>query len=328
MAAETLGLSVPAWAVALFWGLVMTISAINGYRVLKFLYHIMTPVLFVVLVYTVIRMVFFSEAGSITTLLAWRPERPISYVTGITLVVGDWAMGAFVAGDFCRYGKSPRSTALGTSVGLMAGLPVVFMGGAILFILGGNADITAILSGMGFSAAALIFLILAAWALNMLNAYSGGIALSVLRGHGGNRLKLNTALVGSIGTVLGAAGILSRFTDFLSLLSSFVPPVIGVLMGVKIAGLLKRRGSVQGEAAIPGKPIGGGGGTLMNQGFHIPGIIAYGCGALAAWLTTAVIPFFITPLNGIIVAAVVYVILELIFKRRTAKADSPKGESV
>jgi predicted PurR-regulated permease PerM len=51
----------------------------------------------------------------------------------------------------------------------------------------------------------------------------------------------------------------------------------------------------------------------MKPGFHIPGIIAYSAGALAAWLTTAAVPFFIPPLNGIITAAAVYVILEIIF---------------
>jgi cytosine permease len=259
MAAEMLGLSVPAWAAALFWGLVMTLSAINGYRILKFLYHVMAPALFLVLVYTIIHTVFFSEAG-LAALLAWCPERPISYITGITLVVGYWARGAFVAGDYCRYGKTPRGTALGVFISIIAVLPVVFAGGAIFFILAGNADITAILTGMGFSAMALIFLILAAWTLNMMNAYVGGIALSVLMGFTAKRMKLSTALTGIFGTVLGAVGIWSRFTDFLGLLSSLVPPVVGVLVGVKIAGLLRRRGIGQAAELIPSKPIGGGGG--------------------------------------------------------------------
>jgi hypothetical protein len=60
----------------------------------------------------------------------------------------------------------------------------------------------------------------------------------------------------------------------------------------------------------------------MKPGFHTPGIIAYSAGALAAWLTTAVIPFFIPPLNGIITAAIVYVILDLFLGRGAEKANS------
>jgi cytosine permease len=305
MTAETLGFSVPAWAAALLWGLVMTVSSINGYQALKFLYYIMVPVLFSVLIFTLVQAVSSPEAG-LEVIRNWKPERPISYITGITLVVGDWAMGAFTVGDYCRYGKSPRVTVLSISIGLIVVVPVAFMGGAFFSILRGTPDITAILNGMGFPAAALIFLIFATWTLNMMNAYQGGIAVSVLLGHGAKRLKLNIAITGILGTALGAAGILSRFTEYLSLLSSLVPPVIGVLMGVKIADMPGQRRNRAGT--IPSKPIGGD--KFMKPGFYIPGIIAYGAGALTAWLTTAVCPFFIPSLNGIVVAALVYVILD------------------
>jgi cytosine permease len=281
----------------------MTVPAMYGYRVLKFLYHIIVPVLFVVLVCMLIYLLFFSKTG-FTSIFAWRPERPISYLTGITLVVGAWAMGAFTVGDYCRYGKSLRGTALGIFIGLIIVVPVVFMGGALFFILMGQADITVILNGLGFPAVALIFLILGAWNLNMVNAYSGGIVLSVLLNFPEKRLKFCTALTGILGTVLGVAGILSWFTGFLSLLSSLVPPVIGALMGVKMADMLKRRKNGQMK------------GVRIKPGFHIPGVIAYGCGAFTAWLTTGIVPFFIPPLDGIITAAAVYVMLDIILGRK------------
>jgi cytosine permease len=259
MVSETLGLSVPAWAAALFWGLAMTFSAVFGYRVLKSFYSIMIPVLFVLLVFTLAQAVVLPEAG-LTALLAWRPERPMSYITGITITVGAWAMGAFAAGDYCRYVKNSRAVALGFSFGLLPALLLGFLSGAAFRIVTGTPDITALLNGLGFPAMAMVFLIISVWTINMINAYQGGIALSVLLGHGEDRLMLNTALTGVVGTALGAAGILSRFTDFLSLLSSIVPPIIGVVMGVKIAEVLKRRFTGQTKAVIPSKPIGGGGG--------------------------------------------------------------------
>jgi cytosine permease len=316
MVAETLGLSVPAWAATLFWGLAMTVSAMYGYRVLKSFYYIMAPVLFVVLIYTLVRIVLLPEAGSVPALSVWRPGRPMSYVTGITITVGTWAMGAFTAGDYCRYAKNPRAVVTGLSAGLLPVLLLVYFSGAVCRIVTGTPDITALLNGLGFPAIALVFLVISTWAINMMNAYFGGITLSVLLGHGEDRLKLNTALTGIIGTALGAAGILSRLTEFLSLLSSLVPPVIGMLMGVKIAEMLERRGSGQTEAAVSGKLNGG---VAMKPGFHIPGIIAYGCGALAAWLTTGVVPFFIPSLNGIITAAAVYVMVDIILRRKKAK---------
>jgi cytosine/uracil/thiamine/allantoin permease len=51
----------------------------------------------------------------------------------------------------------------------------------------------------------------------------------------------------------------------------------------------------------------------VKSGFHIPGLIAYASGALIAWITAGALPFFIPPLNGILVSALVYVILEKLF---------------
>jgi cytosine permease len=267
----------------------------------------MVPVLFVLLAFALVQTVFLREAG-LAALLAWRPERPMSYITGITLVVGLWAMGTFVVGDYYRYGKNSRVVALGSAAGLLPVMLLMFLSGAAFRIVTGTPDITALLTGFGFPAMAMVFLIISVWTINMMNAYFGGIALSVLLGHGERRLRLNTALAGIIGTVLGAAGILSRFTEFLGLLSSLVPPVIGVLMGARIAETLARGGKAAGDAVIPNNPAGAG--VPMKRGFHIPGIIAYGAGALTAWLTTAAVPFFIPPLNGIIASAAVYVILD------------------
>jgi cytosine permease len=318
MAADVLGIAVPAWGATIFWGLVMGFSVLYGYRGLRHLCYIIAPVLFCVLVFTVIRMVFFSEAGP--ALSAWRPVKPLSYVTAVSLVVGGWALGSFIVGDYCRYAKKPGDAALGVFTGLIFALPTAFLGGALLRIAAGNADITVILNDMGFPAVSLVFLIFASWTINMMNAYSGGIAVSVLLGLPEKRLKLGTLLTGITGTALGATGILSRFTDFFSLLSSFGLPLIGVLIGVKVMHFLRRGRNGADNPLIPNKPIGEF--APVKPGFHIPGIIAYGTGALAAWLTTAVVPFFIPPLNGIIVAAAVYVIPDLVLVCRVAKTAS------
>jgi cytosine permease len=301
MTSEILGLSVPAWASTLFWGFVMTVSVMYGYRSLKSFCYIMTPVLVLVLVYTLVHTAFPRESGE-AAFLDWRPERSISYTTGIAMTVRAWVMGAFASGDFCRYAKNRRAVLLGLSAGLLPVMLAVTFCGAVLRVVTGTSDITDFLSGLGLPAIALTFLILSAWIINMLNAFWGGIAFSVLLGRGEERLKRNTALTGAIGTVLGAAGILSRYTDFLGLLTSLVPPVIGVLIGAKTTDTLNRKRSANLSAA--------GNGGRFRPGFHVPGIVAYGAGSLAAWFTATVFPFLIPSLNGIVVAAAVYVISE------------------
>jgi cytosine permease len=315
MFADILGIFVPAWGAALFWGLVISVFVMQGYRFFGQFYSIVAPALFLVVIYVVVHTLFFSEADSAAALLAWRPVKPMFPVTAISLVVGTWAMGAFTIGAYCRYAKKKRDAVLGLSVGLIV-MPMMVFGGAIFRITAGSADITVILNRMGYPAMALIFLILSNWAINVLNAYCGGITLSLLLGFTEKRLKLSSALVGIMGTVLGAANSLSRFTDFLSLLSSFVPPLIGVLGGVKIASLF-RSGKRVGGNSLPGKPVETE--LPVKPGFHIPGIIAYVLGALTAWITASAVPFFIPPLNGIIATAAIYVVLDLGLGQRAEK---------
>jgi cytosine permease len=307
MVAESLGISVPAWAATLLWGLITGIFAMQGYRVLRQFYYIITPALFLIVLYGVLQALFFSEPGSLAALAAWHPPRSLSLLDAITMTVGTWAMGTYVAGDYCRYVKKPRDAVLGISLGLLA-MPALLLGGAALRIVTGSSDIIALLNGMGYHAMSLVFLLLSSWSINVLNAYYGGTAMSTLLGLSEHHLGINALLTALTGTALGATGILSRFTDYLSLLSSFVPPLIGVLAGAQLSRILgggKRR---SGNPPGSGKPAEED--SFLRPGFYLPGIIAYVLGALSAWLTTAAVPFFIPPCNGIIVAGAAYIISE------------------
>jgi hypothetical protein len=55
----------------------MGFFAMYGYQAFRRFYYIMTPVLFLVLIFAVIHTLFLSEAGS-AALLAWRPAEPVS----------------------------------------------------------------------------------------------------------------------------------------------------------------------------------------------------------------------------------------------------------
>jgi cytosine permease len=314
---QALGISVSTRVTTLFFGALITASAVYGYRAAKYLFSVITPILYAILLFTLIWRAFSSEIGIGAAISAWRPTRPMSYAQGIALVFGTWAMGAFVTGDLTRYAQKPRDAVTALITGLAPSIPLMLLGGAVFRALEGTYDITFILSVMGFPAIALLFLLLSVWAINTVNAYNGGIALGVMLGLPERRLKAATVVAGGIGTILGAAGILSLFTGFLSLISSLVPPVGGVLIGAKIADMLERRRG--GGTEPPGED------ARLDPGFHLPGIAAYATGALAAWLTSTAYPLFIPPLSGIAVAAVFYAV-SFAFKARggtvRAKAQS------
>jgi cytosine permease len=308
MMAGILGISIPAWACTVFWGLVMTSTAMLGFRALSFLSYITVPVLILTMVYT-LYAVIFSGNGGMAALLAHRPASSMSLGEGISIAVGAWAMGACTTGDWCRYVKNRKGFILALFLGETVKGSAVFFAGAVFRVAAGNADITALLAGMRLPAMARVTLILSTWTTNVMNAYSGSLAVSVLLGLEERRFKFTAAITGLIGTILAAAGILAQYLGFLGLLSSLVPPVAGVIIAASLGRSLRNR-KAEKQLPVSSGISAGAGGFALRPGFYLPGVVAYGLGALAAWLTSAVIPFFIPPLNGIIAAMAFYILLE------------------
>ena len=177
-------------------------------------------------------------------------------------------------------------------------------------IVTGQYDISAILASLGVPVVGLIALVLATWTTNVTNAYSGGLALSNLLGFDESKFKVTTAIAGVIGTILAAFGLLNAFQGFLSLMSALIPPLAGVVIADY---WLVCKGNKENFESKPG--------------FSIPGVIAFTAGALAACITGGTfasfpglveavpflnVPFFIGPVNGIVLSLVLYAILKKI----------------
>lgn len=301
------GLEIPVWISSVVWGVIMLLTACFRFSGLKWLNKIAVPLLGIVLVYA---LIYNLASGNGAALDGYQPETPIGFVSGISLTVGSFVVAAAISGDYCRFARNRKDVVKSSVVGVLpAGLVVLMLGG-ILAICTGSYDISTFLSTAGLPLVGLIALILATWTTNVSNAYSGGLALSVLLGQDEKKSRMTTAISGLIGTVLAAAGILNSIQGFLSLLSAIVP----ALMGVMIADYW-----IIGKGKVERFEI--------RKGFYAPGILAFAVGALVACMTGGTFasipalsflnfPFFISPINGIVVALVVYVILAKAFGSR------------
>ena len=170
---------------------------------------------------------------------------------------------------------------------------VMMLVGAVLSIVTGQYDISLVLAAVGVPALGLVALVLATWTTNVTNAYSGGLAVSNLLGFGEDRFRISCAAAGLVGTVLAAAGLLSRFEFFLNILSALIPPIAGVMIASYwILGKGRRENLVQ------------------KEGWHLPGIIAFAAGAVVAYVTGNIAVFLIGPVNGIAVSMLCFIIFE------------------
>ena len=312
MFGDITGVAVPVWLSSVLWGVVMLATACFRFTGLKWLNKLAVPLLLIVLAYTT---VYTLMNGGMEALRGYTPSAPMTFVSGVSATVGSFVVAAAISGDFCRFAKNRRDVVKSSIVGVLPAGLAMLMIGAILSICVGTYDVSVVLSSSGLPVVGLVALILATWTTNVSNAYSGGLSLSVLLGQDEKKSQVTTAVAGIIGTVLAAAGILNSLQGFLSLLSAIVPALIGTLIA---------------DYWIVGK--GDVNGFEMREGFYAPGLVSFLAGALVACMTGGTfasipalaflnLPFFIGPVNGIVVAMVFYIVFAKIFGSRAAVAE-------
>mgnify|MGYP002682502071 FL=1 len=269
----------------------MLSTAIIGFNAVKYLNYIAVPALIILSIYGTYSS--FVKYGS-SILSSYQPPAPFPFVQGIALAVGTFAVGGVIAGDFSRYARNRREAVLSSVWGVWpAGVAMLFMG-SVMALLAGTYDITQVMSALGAPVLGLIILILATWTTNTINAYSAGIALTNLFQLPDSKRALATAVAGILGTVLAVAGIMNYFLNFLTILTSTIPPVAGVMIADY---WVKKKGD-------------------PSKWFRYPGANWVG---ILSWLIGALVGIYlkigIAPINAIIVSFVVYLVLISVVKQ-------------
>lgn len=294
---------------SIVWGTIMLVTACTGFKGLKWLNYLAVPLLVIVCLYGLIAGIITNNGGA--ALAAYAPETSSGLVFGISMVVASFALGGVISADYCRFAKSRADVVKSSIVGVIPAGLFMLLTGALMSIVTGEYDISAILTSLGVPFLGLVALVLATWTTNVTNAYSGGLALSNLLGFDESKFKITTGIAGAIGTLLAAFGLLNAFQSFLSLMSSLIPPLAGVVIA---AYWVVGKGKKENFRVI--------------GGFAPAGVIAFVVGALVACITGGTfaafpglvealpflnMPFFVGPVNGIVVSLVLYVILTKVF---------------
>lgn len=296
------GPSIPVWISAVIWGVIMLVTAIYGYNGLKILNYIAVPALVVVLAYAVYTV--FANYDGANVLAAYVPAQPMPLVAGINMVVATFALAGVICADYCRYAKSRADVIKSSALGVIPAGFAMLLIGAVLTIITGEYDVSKVLSTVGVPVAGVIALILATWTTNVANAYSGGIAVASLFGMDESKFKFTAGVAGGLGIILAAVGILDKFQAFLGVLTAFIPPVAGVIMAdYWIVG--------KGKAAN----------FQIRQGVNWVGVISFAIGAAVAYVTANIVPFFVGPINGIVVCMAAYLAISKLMPAKAAKAQ-------
>ena len=250
----------PMWLWSLLFGLAVTAIVAVGFVGMQWLANITVPLFLILVGWAVISELTKHDFMELMTMPA--PGPTMSIAAGTAIVAGGLIVGAIITSDMTRFNRSAGDVVKQTVVGVTLGEVVIGMAGVLLSHAALSGDIVAIVtSSVGF--VGLLIIISGTLKINDWNLYSSTLGLvnffsTVLR-RDLNRVSA-TIVLGVVGSVLAAAGILGRFTDFLTVLGVAFPPDRGhhgrgVLHRQALAGR-PRRVPRPGSAARSRSPVG------------------------------------------------------------------------
>jgi cytosine permease len=222
----------PVWSIKIIGGILMTLTAMFGFKAIEKLSIVAIPMLLLALLGTIFSL--YKGDASLAQAAATTGEGAMPFGIATSIVIGSFILGAIISSDITRYAKSRSAAGIGMGFGMFIGFPVVMVLAAIMVKgAGGEVDFSKVMlanSSVLWTVIAILAIILAAWTTNDNNLYSGALSINAMF----PKFKkwIITVISGVIGTVLALLGINTSagFQTFLSLLAIFIPPAAAVMI--------------------------------------------------------------------------------------------------
>lgn len=220
----------PAWAWSLVFGLAVTVVVMGGFGSMKWVAYITVPAFLVLVGWSIGKELFGHDVGALVR--SAPPGPPMSLLTGTTLVAGGFIVGAVITADMTRFNRNGADVVKQTVVGFTVGEYLIGMSGVLLAHATRSGDvITIVTSSVGWVGTLVI--ILGTVKINDWNLYSSSLGavnfLGVILKRPVNRGVL-TLVIGVVGSVLAATGVLNAFVAFLTVLAVAFPPIVGIVV--------------------------------------------------------------------------------------------------
>ena len=222
--------ALPSWAWCLIFGLIVTAIVAVGFGGMQWLANVTVPLFLALVGWSIISEL---SRHSISELLTSPPPGPsITVGQGTAIVAGGLIVGAIITADMTRYNRSVLDVVKQTVVGVTLGEFVIGLAGVLLAHAAGTGNVVAIVtSSVGLIG--LLIVLTGTLKINDWNLYSSSLGLVnfVSTAFRRDLHRVTTTIVlGVVGSVLAAAGILGHFTDFLIVLGVAFPPIAGIMI--------------------------------------------------------------------------------------------------
>jgi cytosine permease len=223
---SSLGISLPRLPLTVACGVLMSSTAIIGFRALGKVAYVAVPLLLCVIAVPTAIALRTHDVGPL--LGAPAAEAPYTFGLIVAIITGGHMVAVTIAPDLTRFLRTPRDAIIGMGVSLGCALPILLLLAALLAVIYGSADLISILVAAGVGVLALLVIVLATWTSNDKNLYESALSLATLFPRR-ERWQL-TALSGAVGTLLAAWGIFEHFIELLIFLGIGIAPIAGVYL--------------------------------------------------------------------------------------------------
>ncbi|SDM33568.1 cytosine permease [Nonomuraea maritima] len=313
-------LPLPVWA--LVAGLGVTLLVVRGFKAMGMTAFITVPAFLGLAGWAMWVEISRHDLG---TLVASPPfGEPITIATGATIVAGSYIVGAVTTPDMTRFNRNTGDVVKQTLVGISLGEYVLGLAGVLLAYAVKSSDVIAIITASS-GVVGVIVLISATVKINNWNLYSAALGLlNAVESTTGRRLNrvAVTVGIGVLGSLLAAAGILERFTDFLLILGVITPPVAGIMVAEYF--IVRRWRPALDESRARGA-------LPDTEPTWVPAtLVIWAAAALVGWLSDHYQWIGIPALNSLLLAGLAYIVagrLGLVRGTREIPVEQPATAS-
>ena len=219
-----LDINVPISISIIVGSILMTITAIFGFKIVERFSALAVPLMIIFLIY-----VLYITIGSqsIESLLSIKGNGNMSITEAISAIVGLTILTPVLMPDFSRFARTDKDSLISVSA-LVIGFPIILLAGAIPSLITGEIDIMKIMISLSLTIPAFIILVFSTWTTNTSNLYSTQLTLSTIF----KKQKMATLgiIASVVGTLVAVIGIATHFIELLSILSVLIPPISAIFI--------------------------------------------------------------------------------------------------
>lgn len=220
----------PSWMWCVLAGIAITALVIFGFRYMAVFAKIVTPLFFAMVAWSIVSTL---KDHSISDLIhSPAPGQTIPLAVAATAIAGGFMTGAIVAPEMTRYNTKGSHVFLQSASSMILSEYIVGMTGVLLGHLVKSNEVSHIvLSTSG--AFGVIVVLMSTAKINDWNLYGSSLGVvNFFQVVFGKRIHRGavTIVLGIAGTVLSAVGIMTHFTEFLSILGVAIPPIGGIIV--------------------------------------------------------------------------------------------------